>query len=236
MLDHNQYPETTLFMLMSMDGKISTGLGNSYDVDSDFPKIKGIREGLHQYYEKEQETDLWSLVTGKTMAKIGINTGNLTLANVEGLHRVIVGVKDLTRIGIKAIVDNTNYTHFIVDGEKDLREVSLALIGYPKSAYTVRMFKKSYHDPKAWLKYLKHIGCDKITLQAGSTVNGAFAESHVIDHVHVVMAPVLIGGATTPGLIGGNDRKNGLSHLNVLKLVSVVPLNNSYVDLMYDVM
>ena len=52
-------PITTLFMLMSVDGKISTGAIDNLDVDKDFPKIAGVREGLHQYYEIEQTTDLW---------------------------------------------------------------------------------------------------------------------------------------------------------------------------------
>ena len=52
-------PITTLFMLMSVDGKISTGATDDLDVDRDFPKIVGVQEGLHQYYEIEQTTDLW---------------------------------------------------------------------------------------------------------------------------------------------------------------------------------
>ena len=44
-------PITTLFMLMSVDGKISTGATDDLDIDKDFPKIAGVREGLHQYYE-----------------------------------------------------------------------------------------------------------------------------------------------------------------------------------------
>ena len=44
-------PVTTLFMLMSVDGKISTGSTDEMDVDKDFPKIDGVKEGLHQYYE-----------------------------------------------------------------------------------------------------------------------------------------------------------------------------------------
>ena len=54
-------PITTLFMLMSVEGKISTGATDDLDIDKDFPKIAGVREGLHQYYEIEQTTDLWSL-------------------------------------------------------------------------------------------------------------------------------------------------------------------------------
>ena len=58
-------PITTLFMLMSVDGKISTGATDDLDIDKDFPKIAGVREGLHQYYEIEQTTDLWSLNSGR---------------------------------------------------------------------------------------------------------------------------------------------------------------------------
>ena len=59
-------PITTLFMLMSVDGKISTGSSDELDVDKDFPAITGVAEGLHQYYEIEQSTDLWSFITSAT--------------------------------------------------------------------------------------------------------------------------------------------------------------------------
>lgn len=49
-------PITTLFMLMSVDGKISTGATDDLDVDKDLPKIIGVQEGLHQYYKIEQTT------------------------------------------------------------------------------------------------------------------------------------------------------------------------------------
>ena len=68
-----QRPITTLFMLSSVDGKISTGATDELDVDRDFPKIKGVAEGLHQYYEIEQTTDLWSLNSGRVQAKMGVN-------------------------------------------------------------------------------------------------------------------------------------------------------------------
>jgi 2,5-diamino-6-(ribosylamino)-4(3H)-pyrimidinone 5'-phosphate reductase len=66
-------PITTLFMLMSVDGKISTGNIYERDVDKDYPKIDGIRDGLKQYYEIEQTTDLFSMNSGKVVAKVGAN-------------------------------------------------------------------------------------------------------------------------------------------------------------------
>ena len=62
-------PLTTLFMLMTVDGKISTGATDELDVDKDFPKIDGIKEGLHQYYEIERTTDL---LTESELGKLGV--------------------------------------------------------------------------------------------------------------------------------------------------------------------
>ena len=58
-------PFTTLFMLMSVDGKISTGDNDNMDVDVDFPNIDGVREGLQQYYDIEAQTDLFSFIPQK---------------------------------------------------------------------------------------------------------------------------------------------------------------------------
>ena len=60
-------------MLESLDGKISTGNSDNLDVDKDFCRIDGVKEGLHQYYEIESTTDYYSLNTGRVMAKIGVN-------------------------------------------------------------------------------------------------------------------------------------------------------------------
>lgn len=56
---------TTLYMLMSVDGKISTRNNDTLDAERDFPVVDGVREGLLQYYEIEQTTDLWSLNSGR---------------------------------------------------------------------------------------------------------------------------------------------------------------------------
>ena len=42
-------------------------------MDKDFPNIDGLNEGLHQYYEIEQTTDLWSFNIGRVQEKMGAN-------------------------------------------------------------------------------------------------------------------------------------------------------------------
>ena len=66
-------PITTLFMIQSLDGKISTGDVDELDVDKDFKRIVGVKEGLHQYYDLEKQTDRVSFNSGKVQAKVGVN-------------------------------------------------------------------------------------------------------------------------------------------------------------------
>ena len=93
-------PVTTLFMLMSVDGKISTGCTDEMDVDRDFPKLDGVKEGLHQYYEIEQTTDLWAFNTGRVQAKMGVNDKDMpaktpvSFAIMDNHHLTEQGTKD----------------------------------------------------------------------------------------------------------------------------------------------
>ncbi|MGD0920073.1 MAG: hypothetical protein ABSB22_26855 [Thermodesulfobacteriota bacterium] len=61
-------PFTTLFLLVSVDGKITSGDTDELDPDRDWKRIAGVREGLNQYFELEQQTDQFSLNSGRVMA------------------------------------------------------------------------------------------------------------------------------------------------------------------------
>ena len=110
-------PVTTLFMLMSVDGKISTGAADDLDVDKDFPQIAGVREGLHQYYEIEQTTDLWSLNSGRVQAKIGINTADMpnktpvSFVVIDNQHLKEHGIQYFCALSKKFVLITSNKKH-----------------------------------------------------------------------------------------------------------------------------
>ncbi len=110
-------PITTLFMLMSVDGKISTGSTDELDADRDFPKISGLKEGLHQYYEIEQTTDLWSFNTGRVQAKIGVNEREMpektpvSFALMDNHHLTEHGVRYFCALSKQAVVITSNASH-----------------------------------------------------------------------------------------------------------------------------
>ena len=221
-------PITTLFMLMSVDGKISTGATDNLDVDKDFPKIAGVREGLHQYYEIEQTTDLWALNSGRVQEKMGVNTKKMP--NKTPVSFVVIDNNHLTKHGIRyfcalskefvLITSNTSHPAFQVD--KD----NLRIICQSELSLT---------DALAKLK--SEYGCQRITIQSGGTLNGLFLREKLFDYVDIVVAPVLIGGKDTSTLIDGKSllSENELSQLGVLKLQKCTVLEDSYLRLSYKV-
>ena len=104
-------------MLSSLDGKISTGSTDALDVDKDFPKIPGVKEGLYQYYEIEQTTDLWSLNTGKVQAKLGVNERPLpekspvSFVLLDNAHLTEHGVRYFCALSEKFVLVTSNSSH-----------------------------------------------------------------------------------------------------------------------------
>lgn len=221
-------PITTLFMLMSVDGKISTGATDELDVDRDFPKIPGVREGLHQYYEIEQTTDLWSFNTGRVQAKMGINEKEMpaktpvSFVLLDNHHLTEHGVKYFCALSKQAVVITSNAFHpaFRVDAD---------------NLHIIYQERTSLGDALERLK--KECGCDRLTVQSGGTVNGLFLREGLFDYVDIVIAPVLIGGRDTPTLIDGSSlvSSKDLSELGVLKLMECTVLQDSYIRLRYEV-
>ena len=221
-------PITTLFMLMSVDGKISPGASDSLDVDKDFPNIEGLKEGLQQYYEIEQTTDLWSFNTGRVQAKMGVNDkpfpGKTPVSFVllDNNHLTEHGVRYFCARSREFVLITTNKNHPAYNVNED-------------NLHIIAQESLSLEDVLVELK--EKYGCEKITIQSGGTLNGMFLREKLFDYVDIVVAPVLIGGKDTSTLIDGSSivSENELNKLGVLSLISCDMLENSYIRLRYKV-
>ena len=221
-------PVVTLFMLMSVDGKISTGASDDLDVDKDFPKIAGVKEGLHQYYEIEQTTDLWSLNSGRVQAKIGVNRAKMpdktpvSFAVIDNRHLTEHGIRYFCALSKEFVLITSNEKHPAFEVEEENLHIIYQRELSPEDA--LRRLKREY-------------GCERITLQTGGTLNGLFLREKLIDHIDIVVAPILIGGRDTSTLIDGRSLllEGELSELGVLKLREFDVLENSYLRLRYEV-
>ena len=226
-------PITTLFMLESLDGKISSGSSDNLDVDKDFCRIDGVKEGLHQYYEIEQNTDFFSLNTGRVMAKIGVNDRKEYHDEIDVVTFVIIDNKPhLNENGIdylchwvgKLLLVTTNKNHiaYKIKDKYDNLEIMY---------YETLDLEKLLED--LYCKY----GAERLTIQSGGTLNGMFVRNKLIDFVNIVIAPILVGGKDVATLVDGesiNDESE-LNKLLPLKLLECNKLENSYIELKYKV-
>lgn len=222
--------KTTLFMLMSVDGKISTGALDNLDVDQDFPRIAGVKEGLHQYYEIEQTTNLWSLTSGKIQAKMGANTKEVTKSIPVSF--VVIDNHHLTKQGIHYLCAMTKQVVLVTTNENHP--------AFGMSESNLHLFYQAKLSLENLLVFLKlELGCEAITLQTGGTLNGLLLREKLIDELDIVVAPILIGGKgkDTPTLIDGKAimQEDELSLLGTLELQECTVLENSYLRLRYKV-
>ena len=221
-------PVTTLFMLMSVDGKISTGASDHLDVDKDFPKIAGVKEGLYQYYEIEQTTDLWSVNSGRVQDKIGVNTADMpdktpvSFVIIDNKHLQEHGVRYFCALSKQFVLVTSNEKHPAFEIEED----------------NLRILYQNELSLKDVLTKLKsEYSCERITIQTGGTLNELFLREKLIDYIDIVVAPVLIGGKDTSTLIDGTSimSESELSKTGVLKLQECTVLKDSYLRLRYEV-
>jgi 2,5-diamino-6-(ribosylamino)-4(3H)-pyrimidinone 5'-phosphate reductase len=226
-------PFTTLFMIQSLDGKISTGDVDELDVDKDFKRIAGVREGLHQYYDLEKQIDPFSLNTGRVMAKIGVNERNEEPVKIECSFIIIDSKPHLSLKGTEYIAKWVKRL-FLVTSNPHHPAFKLSE-QYPNIEI---LFYEQEVNLKDLLKKLKHnYHIERLTIQSGGTLNAAWIRSSLIDQVSVVIAPCLIGGATTQSLVGGESlhTQEDLLKIRALTLVQCNVLNNNYIHLIYEV-
>ncbi|GAB4148696.1 MAG: hypothetical protein OHK0017_11670 [Patescibacteria group bacterium] len=228
----NSRPHNTLFLLQSIDAKISTGIGDERDVDSDFPQIDGLKEGLPQYYDLELRTDLCSLNSGKVQAKVGVNTRDLDSVKKLPVDFVVIdnlphlnlhGCEYFAKKSKRFILVTTNPSH----PANDLQEKydNIVIFKYKNNIDFVDMFERLYSQ----------FQIPRVTIQTGGTLNAQFLRLGLIDELSIVVAPCLIGGEKTQSLIGGAslENKKDLELIKTFKIEAAQILDNSYLHLRY---
>ena len=215
-------------MLMSVDGKISTGSTDALDVDQDFPHIDGVKEGLHQYYEIEQTTDLWSFNTGRVQQKMGCNQKRMPTKSPVSF--VLLDNTHLTEHGIRYFCAKSKTFVLITSNPKhpafSINEENLHII-----------YQKELNLPSALIRLKNEFSCERLTVQSGGTTNGLFLREKLFDFIDIVVAPTLIGGKDTPTLIDGVSLQSvtELNKISALRLIKVTTLQDSYLRLRYQV-
>jgi 2,5-diamino-6-(ribosylamino)-4(3H)-pyrimidinone 5'-phosphate reductase len=222
-------PVTTLYMLMSLDGKISTGASDERDFDKDLPRITGVAEGLEQYYQLEEGTGPFSLNTGRVLAKVGWNDIKINIERLP-VSFVVVDNRRLSARGVSNLLERTEQLMVVTSNRRhpafQVEDPSLDVLVADAPLDFNRIFSQ-----------LADGGVQELTVQSGGSLNSTLVRSGLIHYVSVVVAPVLVGGRSTPTLVDGDPlhSDSDLALLRPLELLSARPLDGSYLHLRYAV-
>lgn len=224
-------PFNTLFLIQSLDGKISTGDNDTMDTDHDFKIIHGIKEGVKQYYDLEKLTDRVSFNSGSVQAKVGVNTRPfvdqekvLCFAIVDNKpHLDMHGSEYFARRSKVFYLITTNPNHPAFELQKTFDNIEILF--YANTIDFVDVFRR----------FKEEFGIDRVTIQTGGTLNAVLLRLKLIDQVSIVIAPCLIGGKDTASLVDGESlhRTKDLTDIKTLKLVKVNKLEHNFLHLIY---
>lgn len=218
-------PVTTLFMLMSLDGKINTGSGiDNLNESSEFIKLAT---------NKDSSTDVCSLNTGKVMKIIGINEKTEIPEKSSSKSVIIDKNLDLTENGINYLCHLSD-TVFLITNTKEHPAF------YVKKYYRNLeiLYYENEIDLKEILEKLKtQYKIDQITIQSGGVLNEEFLKVGLFDYLNIIIAPVLLGENEEQSKI---DKKSittveELNRLSALELLECNEIGDSYVQLKYKV-
>ncbi len=179
-------PEVTLKWAMSLDGRIATATGESQWISSP----AGRRWGL----ALREEHDAILVGIGTVLADNPRLDRRLGLAGRPNL-RVILDRRLRTPPGARLFQVDGPVLIYTEAAARDrwtaLEERGARIVALPSV------------EPAAVLSDLYERGVRSVLVEGGGEVHASFAESGLFDRVGVDCAPLLIGGRSAPGPLGG---------------------------------
>lgn len=218
-------PETTLFLSLSVDGRITSHDSDTFDPDQTWKSQPIIRGILQQFYEFNQP-NMVVLTTGFAMKNMGVNNSQ-AVPRKENLKLVVLDPDaDLTPQGLSYLSQNVKKLYLICLTShpaclRDPGSRKINIIAYPKEIDLNDAFQKLAQS------YL----VKKLFIHSIAPLNADLIDAGLIDHLSIIISPLLVGGHGTPTL-----KDSDMLAVRALKLVSVQAFSKDYVNLRYDLL
>lgn len=213
-------PYATLFLLGSLDGKISTGIGDNMDFDKDLP---AINQYLEPYYRAEKRTDEWSMISGHIVMKLGADRDEFIKGHHDCKH-VLIDSANLTQHAVLHVAHGCNELVFVTDRRWGHDKFVL-----DDACHTVVV--EDTFDIESVMENLANYGIGSVTVQTGGTINSSLLRAGLIDRVDLFVVPIIVGGMETPSVCGGYsfDSYNDLMSITTLTDVKVQPVGSGMI-------
>jgi 2,5-diamino-6-(ribosylamino)-4(3H)-pyrimidinone 5'-phosphate reductase len=217
-------PLTTLFLVNSVDGRITSHDSDTLDPNKVWkhdPKIQAITQPFFDF----ARGNIHTLTYGESLVEIGVNTrmnlgkkSDVSLVVMdEANHLTIEGVLYLST-NFKTVYLGCLTTHSITTYSKIPTNLKLVA---QKHNFNLEIFLTSLY---------KTHKVKQLSIQSNAHMNARWLSAGLIDYLSVIISPLLVGRHGTPNLIDQD-----MLYVKPLVLTGMKAFGLDFVNLRYDV-
>lgn len=185
-------PYVTLISEMTVDGKLTLKRGLSSKI------IMGLMDMESQRFLHKKRTEFDAIMVGSNTIKI--DNSILTNRLVEGRSPVrVVPCSDASIPPGSNVLNHDAPTIIVVSGRASPEKVE----AIRQKGADVMVCGKETVDLELMMEGLTKRGIKRLMVEGGPTLIWLLIQKHMIDHIILIQIPYIIGGDSTPSLVGG---------------------------------
>lgn len=185
-------PYVTLISEMTVDGKLTLKRGLSSKI------IMGLMDLESQRFLHKKRTEFDAIMVGSNT--IRIDNSILTNRLVEGQSPIRIVPSSDASIPIESNVLNRDAPTIVVVARSASTEKIEAI---RQKGAEVMVCGDSRIDLEKMMLALENRGIQRLMVEGGPTLIWQLIQKRMIDHIILIQIPYIIGGDSTPSLVGG---------------------------------
>jgi riboflavin biosynthesis pyrimidine reductase len=221
-MNNSARPEITVFIAASADGRLISQDSNEFDANKSWKRLPAVQGIISQFFDFSNEPDVFNVCSSDYLLRMGINNQNFVPKKSNLRLLVLDFERQISHFGLVKLAGSVD-SLIVVQPE-----------GKPGSIFPANCRILTTAIPydlagiAGQLKSRYHV--KKLTVQSAGTMNSEWLQSGIVDHLTVLIYPLLIGNNGTPALIHPEPFL-----VRPLKLVRIDRFDNNYVSLQYDI-
>ncbi|HTY91370.1 MAG TPA: dihydrofolate reductase family protein [Methanocella sp.] len=185
-------PYVTLISEMTVDGKLTLKRGLSSKI------IMGLMDMESQRFLHKKRTEFDAIMVGSNTIKI--DNSILTNRLVEGRSPVrVIPCSDASIPPESNVLNHDAPTIVVVSSKADVNKVQ----AIREKGADVMVCGDSHVDLDLMMEGLVKKGIKRLMVEGGPTLIWLLIKKQMIDHIILIQIPYIIGGDSTPSLVGG---------------------------------
>lgn len=217
-------PETTLFLVNSVDGRITSHDSDPLDPDKNWkkdPKIQAITQPFFDFARGQIHT----ITYGESLARIGVNV-RTEIHPVKDVRLVVIDQDALLQNSGIHYLTRTFHTIYLACLKN---HPALSLTPVPENLKFLTQ-SSPFELAPILTTLTKKYKVKQVSIQSNARLNARWLSSGLVDYLSVIISPLLVGRHGTPNLIDQD-----LLTVKPLILTDMKAFGLDFVNLRYDV-